>query len=95
MQTGTLFNGVSQGDISRNDHDGNTAPGDCGLYGNLQDAGHLLGLRNQFAIMAALREEVFRVGLLKISAPNFIAWNLRGDRQDGNAASVTVVKPID
>jgi hypothetical protein len=29
--------------------------------------------------MAALREEMFRLGLLKISASDFIAWNLRRD----------------
>jgi len=45
--------------------------------------------------MAALREEMLWLGLLKISASDFIAWNLRRDGQDGNTAAVTVVEPVD
>ena len=95
MQTWPLFNGIAQGHVARQDNDSNAAPGDCGLHGNLEDTGHLLGLRNQFTIMAALSEEMLWFGLLKISAPDFIAWNLRRDGQDGNTAAVTVVEPVD
>jgi len=50
---------------------------------------------NQLAVVAALREELFRVGLLKVSTPDFAARNLRGDRQNGNAAAMTVVEAVD
>src|SRR6267154_786573 len=45
--------------------------------------------------MAALREEMFWFSLLKISAADFIAWNLRRNGQDGNTTAVTVVEPVD
>ena len=45
--------------------------------------------------MAALREEMFGMGFLKISAADFMAGNLRGDRQHGNAAAVAIVQAID
>ncbi len=65
------------------------------MHRDFQDAGHLLGLRDKFAIMAALREEMFGMRLLKITAADFIAGNLRGNGQDRNAAAVAVVEPVD
>jgi hypothetical protein len=38
---------------------------------------------------------MFRVGLLKISAPDFIAGNLRGNPKHRNPAAVTIVEPVD
>src|SRR5260370_806747 len=35
------------------------------------------------------------VGLLKVSTTDFAARNLRGDRQNGNAAAMTVVEAVD
>jgi len=37
------------------------------------------------------REEMFSAGLLKISAADFIAWNLRCDSQNRNTATMTSV----
>ena len=71
------------------------APRERRLDGNLQHAGHLLGLGHQFAVMAALREEMFRVGFLKIAAADFSAGNLRGDSEDGDTVTMTVVEPVD
>src|SRR5438132_4100789 len=45
--------------------------------------------------MAALREKMFGMRFLKIAAANFLTWNLRGDGEDGNAATVAIVKPVD
>jgi hypothetical protein len=45
--------------------------------------------------VAALREEMFRVGLLEVPAANFIAGDLRRDGQDRNPVSVTVVESVD
>jgi hypothetical protein len=33
--------------------------------------------------------------LLKIAAPNFLTWNLRGDGKNWNTTAVTIVKSID
>src|SRR5258706_15174153 len=81
-------------DIAGNGNDSNTAFGDGSLHGNLEHARHLLRLRHQFAVMAALREEMFGISLLKISAANFPARNLGGNGDDGNAATLTVVEAI-
>jgi len=52
-------------------------------------------MRDQFTIMAALREKMFGMRFLKIAAADFLTWNLRGDGENGNAAAVAIVKPID
>src|ERR1700741_2201258 len=83
-----------QRDIAGKGNDSNTALKDGSLHGNLEDARHLLRLRYQFAIMAALREEMLGISLLKISTPNFPARNLCGDGEDWNAAALTVVEAI-
>ena len=45
--------------------------------------------------MAALREQMFRMRLLEITAADFRARNLRGDRKHRHTAAMTIVKPID
>jgi hypothetical protein len=45
--------------------------------------------------MTALRKEMFRMCLLKICAADFAAGNLRGDRQDWDTITVTIVKSVD
>ncbi len=95
MQTGPLSDGIQQGHVAREDDDGDTTTRDRGLHRDLENPGHLLGVGNQLAIVAALREELFRVGLLEVSAPDFAGWNLRGDRENGNAAAMTVVEAVD
>jgi len=52
-------------------------------------------LRNQFAIVAALREEMLGIGLLKIPTPDFTAGDLRRDGEDWNTAAMTIVEPVD
>ncbi len=81
-------------DIAGNGNDSNTAFGDGSLHGNLEHARHLLRVRHHFAVMAALREEMFGISLLKISAANFPARNLCGNSEDWNAAALTVVEAI-
>src|SRR5882724_11081324 len=44
--------------------------------------------------MAALREEMLGISLLKISTANFLDRNLCGDGEDWNAAALTVVEAI-
>src|ERR1700760_3612955 len=83
-----------QRDIAGNGNDSNTALGDGSLHGNLEHARHLLRLRYQLAVMAALREEMLGISLLKISAANLPARNLCGNREDRNTAALTVVESI-
>ena len=95
MQARLLFHRIAQGDVSGDGNHRNSSPRERGLHRNLQNARHLFRLRNQFAIMAALREKMFWFGLLKISTPDFIAWDLRRDGQDGNTATVTIIETVD
>ena len=44
MEARVLFDGVAQGDVTRDGNHGNTAARDRGLDRNLQNARHLLGL---------------------------------------------------
>ena len=45
--------------------------------------------------MAALREEMLRMSLLKVSAADFVTRNLSGNGQDGDAAAMTIVEAVD
>jgi hypothetical protein len=87
--------GLAQRDISRQGDDRHAPPRESRLDGDLQDPGHLLGLGHQLAIVAALREEVLRVGLLKVSAADLVAGDLRGDGEDRHPAAVAVVQAVD
>src|SRR6266481_5384903 len=83
-----------QRDIAGNGNDSNTTLGDGGLHGNLEHARHLLRLRHHLAVMAALREEMLGISLLKISTANFPTRNLCSNSEDRNAAALTVVEAI-
>src|SRR5207249_1352365 len=61
----------------------------------LEDALHLLGVRNQFAIVTALREKMFRMGFLKISATDFITRDLRRNGQNRHPTAVRIIEAID
>src|SRR6202011_1001785 len=95
MQARAVLHRFAQRHVSWDGDHRNASPRKRRLHRNLQNAWHLFRLRYQFTVMAALREEMFGFGLLKISAANFIAGNLRGDSQYGNATAVTVVQPVD
>src|ERR1700758_268803 len=81
-------------DIAGKGNDSNTTLGYCSLHGNLEHARHLLRLRYQFAVMTALREEMFGISLLKISAANLLARNLCSNGEDWHAAALTVVEAV-
>src|ERR1700691_697383 len=94
MQTRSGFDGLSQCYVPGQGNYGNATPRDRRLHGNLKHAGHLFGWRNQFAIVAALREKVFRMGLLEVSAADFIAGDLRSDGDNGNPTAMAVVETV-
>src|ERR1700759_5634740 len=83
-----------QRDIAGKSNDSNTALGDGSLHRNLEDARHLLRHRHQFTVMAALREEMLGISLLKISASNFPTRNLCGNSDDWDSAALTIVEAI-
>jgi hypothetical protein len=65
------------------------------LNSNLQDARHLLRLRNHFAIVAAFTEKVLRMRLLEVVASNLPARNVCSDSKDGHTAAMTIAKAVD
>jgi hypothetical protein len=81
-----LFDGRAQGDIARQSNHRYPVPRERGLHRNLQDPRHLLGLGHQLTMVAALREEMFRVSFLKVAADDFRAGNLRRDGLEGAVA---------
>src|SRR5436189_4689768 len=95
MRTRRLFDGLAQGHVSWEDDHRNAAARERRLYGDVQDSRHLLRLGHQLTIVAALREEMFGVGFLKVSAADLTAGNLRGDGEDGDAAAMGVVEAVD
>jgi hypothetical protein len=56
---------------------------------------HPVGARDEFAVVAALLEESFRVRLLEIAAADFSRRDLRGDREHRNPRAVTIEEAID
>src|SRR5271169_1481498 len=62
---------------------------------DLQSTGHLIGARDQLAIVAAFLEQLLRMRFLKITRADLRRWNLRGDREDGHARPVAIEQTID
>ena len=94
MKPWVFLDGVAQCDIARQRYHRDAAPGDRGLNGNLQNARHLFRMRNQFAIVTALSEEVRGFCFLKITAANFLTWNLRGDVQHRYPTAMAIVESV-
>lgn len=61
----------------------------------LQHPGHLLRLRNQLRIAAAVVEEFLRMSLLEVVAADLRARDLRGDRQYRHSTAMGVVETVD
>src|SRR6266404_8359550 len=95
MQARLLFHRFAPGNVSRQRDYRNATPRQRRLDRDLEDARHLLRVRNQFTVMTALREKMFRIGLLKISAPDFMTRDLRRNSQNRHTAAVTIIESID
>jgi hypothetical protein len=82
-------------DVARNHHDRDSTIADCLPDGDLQSAGHLVGSRNQLAIVAALFEQTLRMGFLEISGANLTRWDLRGNAKHWYPRAMAVEQPVD
>ncbi len=89
------FMGRLQGDVARQDHDRNAALANRLADCNFERARHLVSTGDQLAVMAALLEQVLRVGCLEISGPDFGGRNVRGDRKHGHARPMAVEQAVD
>ena len=85
---------VSQCDVTGNDHDCHALSGDGRAHSDSEHARHLFGLRDQFAVVAAILEQVLRVSLLEVTTTNFGTGDLRSDRKYGHAGAMAVIKSI-
>jgi hypothetical protein len=94
-QARTFAHRVVQGDVAREDDDRDAAARHRGLHRDLERARHLLRVRHQLAVVATLRKEVLRVGLLKVSAADLTGGDLRGNGENRYAVTVAVVEPVD
>src|SRR6202011_5924277 len=55
----------------------------------------LVGVGDELAVVTALREDMFRVSLLKVSAANLSTRNMCGNSEYWNTVALTIVKAID
>ncbi len=69
--------------------------GDGGAHGDLEQARHLFGDADHLAVVAALFEEILRMGLLKVAGADLVAGDMCGDGEDGNTAAVAVEEAVD
>jgi hypothetical protein len=84
-----------KGDVAGNRDDGDPAFSHGAADRQLEHARHLVRVVDRLAVVAAVLEEDVRASLLKVVAPALAAGNLRGDGQNGDAAPVAVVEPVD
>ena len=61
---------------------------------DLQRARHLIGARDKLAIVAALFEQHFRVGFLKVAGADLGRGNLRGNRQHRDTRAMAIEKAV-
>ena len=82
-------------DVARQ-HDHGDAPLAHGmLHGRLQHARHLAWVGDEFAIVAALAEQLVGVRLLEVARADLGAGNVGGDRQHRGHAAVGVEQAVD
>src|SRR5882724_6062447 len=87
--------GFSQGHVAGQDHDRHALFGNSRSHGDAKHAGYLFGLRDQFAVVAAVLEEVLGVRLLEVRAAELSARYLSRNREHGHTTAMTVVKAVD
>jgi hypothetical protein len=81
--------------IPGNANQANAALGDCRLNREPAHCCRLdCGVR-RFAIVAAIAEQVVRLGFLEVAAADFGRRNMRRDRQHRNTRALAIVKTVD
>src|ERR1700722_17965789 len=80
--------------VGGNDHHGHTPLAEGSAHRDAENSWHLICLRNQFAVVAAILEQLFWTRLLKIAAAHFIAWDLCRNGKHGNPAPVAIVEAV-
>jgi hypothetical protein len=83
------------GHVARQHDHGDAAPLDRGADRDVEDAGHLLGVGDGLAVVAALAEQRLRARLLEVPGPDLLARDLGRDGDHRHAAAVAVVQAVD
>ena len=95
----TFVAGASDAGLQRhvagNDDHGYAALADRLADRDLEDARHLIGAGNEFAIVAALPEQRLWMRLLKVAGADLRRRDLRRDSENGHARTVAVEEAID
>src|SRR5580698_9756609 len=86
----TLSREISTAYVAGQHNHANSAVSNCALHRDMQNALELLRVRYQLAVVATLLEQIFRVGLLKISRADFAGGNVRGDGKHWSVASMGI-----
>ncbi|RML84546.1 hypothetical protein ALQ89_06473 [Pseudomonas amygdali pv. tabaci] len=91
----SYIRGFAERYIAGQDDNGNTFLADRRAHGTFQHTGELLGVADQFDEVAALLEQLLRVGFLKVIQADFRGRNVRSNRQHRHAVAMAVVQAID
>src|ERR1035441_5836908 len=64
------------------------------MHGNLKESGHLARRGKEFAEVAAIGKQTFRMRLLKVVCADFTARNLSSDSKYGSHTSVSIIQSV-
>ena len=87
--------GALQEDLAGDDDDGDAVLLDRGAHRHLEDARRHLRRADQFAVDAALGEQLLRMRLLEVLRADLGARDVRRDRQHRDAAALGVEQAVD
>ena len=87
--------GALQEDLAGDDDDGDATFLDCGPHRHLEDPRRHLRRADEFAVHAAVAEQLLRMRLLEVLGADLRAGDVRGDRQHRYAAALRVEQAVD
>src|ERR1700744_2153512 len=84
-----------EGDVTGDNDDGDTGEINGSTHRDLEDAGHLFGDPDHLAVVAALFEEILRVGFLEVVGADLGAGDVSCDGENGHAAAMAIEEAVD
>ncbi|GJE18720.1 hypothetical protein AIGOOFII_3450 [Methylobacterium marchantiae] len=86
---------ILQRHVAWNDHHCDASLPDGSTNRVLEDERQLQRVGDEFAIVATLREQGFRIGFLEVAGTDLGRGDMRSDGQDWGPASMTIEQPVD
>jgi hypothetical protein len=86
---------LHESDVPGQNDNGNAALGNRDADSPLENLRKQLGIGDELYVVAAIPEQAFRMGRLKVVDPDLGAGDVGGDRQNRHAIALTVKQTID